>query len=118
MSNLIARQDDRVEILSRDRALRVAKKLVTILRDECNQRETRLHTAQASVAAGLKCRSVHGMTETNFPRRWNRDEAADALVEHGAVPDRALARLAVKLLEDRHIYDLVDWHIHESSLAH
>lgn len=105
MANLIAFQDDSLVVLSRDRALRVAKKLTRILRDDLNGQDVRLHMAQASVAAGLKLRSVHEMGELCFPRRWSRDLAANALVERGTVPDWDRARRAVDLLEDRHVYN-------------
>lgn len=68
MANPIARQDDMLKIPIRDRAFRVAKKLVAILRDECNQPKTWLHMAQESVAAGLSFRSIHGTSASNFPR--------------------------------------------------
>lgn len=107
MTHLIARQDDTVQILSRDRPLRVAKKLVAILRNECSLPETRLHMAQKIVAAGLKLSNLHGMSVAAFPRRWNRDAAMDALFELGTVPDRSLAQIAVMQLEEQHSYDLV-----------
>lgn len=105
MANLIALQDDSLVVLNRDRALLVAKKLTKILRDDLNSQDVRLHMAQASVAAELKLRSVHKKGELCFARRWSRDLAANALVERGTVPDWDLARLAIDLLEDRHVYN-------------
>ena len=105
MARLLQRNDDELVVVAHDRALRIAKHLIRILRDELGQGEAKLHMAQKAVAAGLRCEHPYAMIKAEYPRKWDGNRAINHLLAHGFVDDEAVAFQAIGLLEHRTSYD-------------
>ena len=105
MANLLMRNENGFSVTAYDRALRIAKKLIVILRNDLEQFDVRLHMAQASTAAGLGCQDMHSMTFAKYPRAWDADRAIDLLLDRRILQDETTAVMSIEILEERHGYE-------------
>ncbi|MBZ6383323.1 hypothetical protein [Sphingomonas sanguinis] len=104
MDKLLTRNVGGMAVGRHDRALRMAKRLTRILRNDLGYADIRLHMAQKCVAAGLACRNMHDLAHASFPRGWDGNNAVDLLLVKGFVRDEATAVMAIELLEERHAF--------------